>query len=153
MAKSRNAYKQGFFNPIHPKKYVGTHPIVYRSGLELNVMRFFDENSSVITWGSESIVIPYVKPTTGRVHKYYTDFVVSIKDNSGKIHRYVIEVKPYRQTIPPTAGKRKKQKTIITEQIAWAVNSSKWDSAKKWCDKNGFKFTILTEKDIEKYIR
>lgn len=153
MAKSTRGWKQGFFSPNHPEKYIGTHPIVYRSALERDVMRFFDENSSILNWGSESIIIQYIKPTDRRIHKYYTDFVVTIKDKFGSVHKYIIEVKPYKQTIPPVAGKNKKQKTIITEQINWAVNSSKWSSAIKWCEKNNFKFSILTEKDIEKYIR
>lgn len=146
------AYKQGIFSPNHPKKYTGTHPIVYRSKLELDVMRFFDEKPDVIQWKSESVVIPYRKATDGRIHRYYTDFMVEIKDKCGINRKYIIEVKPYKQTIPPTTGKNKKQKTIIFEQIAYAINVSKWDAAREWCNKNGYTFTILTEKDIKQYL-
>lgn len=153
MSKSKREWKQGFFSPNHPEKYQGTHPIVYRSGLELAVMRFFDDNSNIIRWGSESVIIPYQCQTDGKMHKYFTDFVVEVATKNGDTHKYIIEVKPYKQTIPPTTSGKKKQKTIITEQFNWVKNCSKWDSAKKWCQKNNYKFSILTEKDIEKYIK
>lgn len=149
----RRQWKQGFFSPNNPSKYVGTHPIIYRSALERDVMRFFDENSNVISWGSESVIIPYIKPTDNKMHRYYTDFVVKIKDINQEVKKFLIEVKPFKQTIPPSVSKRKKEKTIITEQVNWAVNNCKWKAAKEWCNKNGYQFVILTEKDIQKHIR
>ena len=149
---SRRAWKQGFFEPNHPEKYTGTHPIVYRSGLEKSAMSFFDENSSVIEWRSETLIIPYIKPTDGRVHKYYTDFLVHIRDGKGIVRKFVIEVKPYKQTIPPKTGGNKKPKTLLMEQLNFAINVAKWDAAKEWCKKNGYTFSMVTEKDVEKYL-
>ena len=151
--KGYKSWKQGEFTPIHPKKYKGSRPIVYRSSLELKVMRFFDNSRYVVEWGSESIIIPYIKPTDGKVHRYYTDFNVHMNDNRGKLHKYVIEVKPYKQTLPPKNHGNKKERTLIMEQISYAINMAKWESAKEWCDKHGYRFTILTEKDINNFIK
>ncbi len=151
--KSRKKYKQGIFTPMRPKKYIGTYPVVYRSSLELAVMRFFDSNTSVVAWGSESIIIPYTKPTDGKVHRYYTDFNVKIVDQAGKLQKYVIEVKPYKQTIPPTKHGNKKKKTLVYEQLSFAINTAKWTSAREWAKKHGYVFSIITEKDINRLIK
>jgi len=144
-------YKQGIFNPIYPQKYKGTMPIIYRSGLELKAMRWLDSNDKVMYWGSESISIPYQKPNikTGKVtnHRYYPDFNVSFKTDKG-FQNYLIEVKPYRQTMPPSSHGNKKQSTIIYEQNAWVTNTCKWNYARDWCNKNNYKFLIITEKHL-----
>ena len=151
-SKCKRGWKQGIFCPNHPDKYTGTTPIVYRSGLERDVMAFFDENSNVLEWKSESIIIPYIKPCTGRVHKYYTDFMVRIKDGKGIERKYIIEVKPYKQTLPPTTGKNKKPKTLLMEQLNYSTNVAKWRAAEEWCKKNGYTFSTVTEKDIKQYL-
>jgi len=151
--KSYRKWKQGKFTPQHPEKYSGKGPIIYRSSLELRVMTFFDNLSHVVEWASESIIIPYIKPTDMKVHRYYTDFNVKMRTPNGGVNKYLIEVKPYKQTIPPTNHGNKKPKTLIIEQVNYAINYAKWDAAKQWCDENGYIFTIFTEKDIQKYIK
>lgn len=153
MPKKRNPYKQGEFTPVNKNKYKGSYPIVYRSSLELHVMRWFDDCSYVIEWGSESVIIPYVKPTDGKVHRYYTDFNVIMRDKGGNIRKFIIEVKPYKQTIPPKAHGNKKPKTLLYEQVNYAINSAKWKSAEEWCRKHGYVFSTVTEKDINKFIK
>ncbi|MCP3684341.1 MAG: head completion protein [bacterium] len=150
MKKSYKKYKQGVFNPIHKNKYKGSTPIVYRSGLELTYMRFLDSNSSIVSWGSESIVIPYIKPTDGKLHRYFLDFNFTIKDIHGKLHKFIIEVKPAKQCKPPKATARKKKKTLLYEQVTWATNTAKWKAAAQWGKKHGYKFQIVTETDIKK---
>ena len=139
---------KGLFNPQNEQKYRGTRPIVYRSGLELNFFRWCDRNERVLQWGSESVVIPYLSPKDGRMHRYFVDNVLILKTDEGN-KKFLIEIKPEKQTKPPTQGIRKSKKNILYEQITWAVNSSKWESARNWCQKNGFKFVILTEKDLK----
>ena len=153
MRKAKNPYKQGEFTPNQNNKYKGTYPIVYRSSLELHVMRWFDQCTYVIEWGSESVVIPYVKPTDGKVHRYYTDFNVIMRDKRGRVLKYIIEVKPYKQTIPPKVHGNKKPKTLLYEQVNYAINLAKWDSAEDWCKKHGYIFSKVTEKDINKFIK
>ena len=63
--------------------------------------------------------------------------------------KFLVEIKPERQTQPPSQNTRKSKKNLLYEQITWAVNASKWEAAKAWCAKNGFEFVILTEKDLK----
>jgi len=142
-------YKQGIYSPIHPEKYNGSKPIIYRSGLELSFMRHCDNNSNILKWGSESVIIPYISPVDGRLHRYFIDFNLTLsKDN--KIQKYLVEIKPASQLQPPKKSPRKKETTILREQVMFAVNNAKWAKAREWCDKNNYKFIIVTEKDLKK---
>ena len=63
-------YKQGFFKPQNPKKYMGDPTnIVYRSGWEKRVMDWCDANPNIKQWSSEEIVIPYKSPVDDRDRK------------------------------------------------------------------------------------
>jgi hypothetical protein len=73
-------YYRGRFVPHNPSKYNGNPTnIIYRSSWEFRVMRYLDENSSIVQWSSEELAIPYVSPLDGRVHRYFPDFIVKIK--------------------------------------------------------------------------
>ena len=139
--------KKGKFRPINPHKYKGNPTnIIYRSGLELKVMLRFDTDPQILEWSSEEIIVPYRCKTDNRLHKYYPDFVVKMKTKDG-IKTFMVEVKPYVQTIPPKKGK-KKQRTYINEVMTYAKNVSKWQFAEEYCAKRGWEFLKLTEKDI-----
>ncbi len=139
---------KGLFSPQNDQKYRGSRPIVYRSGLELNFFRWCDRNSRVLQWGSESVVIPYQSPKDGRTHRYFVDSVLIMRTDDGSNKKFLIEIKPDKQTRPPESSSRKSKKNMLYEQITWAVNASKWDAARGWCVKNGFEFIILTEKHL-----
>ena len=62
-------YTQGNFSPVNVSKYKGSLPVIYRSKLELIVFRWLDCNSKVISWGSESVVIPYYSPLDNNFNK------------------------------------------------------------------------------------
>jgi hypothetical protein len=64
---------------------------------------FCDNNSNVIKWGSENVVIPYISPVDGRAHRYFVDNFVVIREGS-KIGKYLIEIKPFKQTFAPTTN-------------------------------------------------
>lgn len=147
MGKYTKSY-QGIFNPQNKEKYKGTSPIFYRSGLERNLMLWLDRNEKVTQWGSETVVIPYQSPKDGRIHRYFVDFVIYLQTDQG-IKKYLIEVKPDSQTKPPNPNSRANKKNKMYEQIMWAVNCSKWESAKKWCEKKGFEFVVLSEKHLK----
>ena len=106
-----NKFRQGLFKPKNSSKYVGRTPPVYRSGWELRFFRWCDENTNVLEWASEAIIIPYVNPIDGKGHRYYTDGVVVIRETNG-INKYIIEIKPSDQLKQPTTG-RKKNSTLI----------------------------------------
>jgi hypothetical protein len=145
--KKNLKYRQGIFRPLHPEKYKGTFPIFTRSSWEMKACRFFDHNPNVISWGSESVVIPYQNPLTGRVSRYFVDFVVTIRDKSGEIKKYLIEIKPQSQTIPPVQ-KNKNTKTILRQQAEYIKNQAKWKAAQSFSESKGYTFTILTEKHL-----
>ena len=139
-------YRQGLYRPRNASKYVGRNPPVYRSGWELKFFRWCDENTNVLEWASEAIIIPYINPIDCRAHRYITDGVVVIKETD-KVSKYVIEIKPSNQLLQPVTGK-KRNSTVIYENKRYIQNMAKWEAAKKWCDKRNYKFLILTEKEL-----
>jgi len=109
--------------------------------------KYMDKNENVLRWASEEIAIPYISPVDNKPHKYYPDFLAEIKTKDGKIQKYLIEVKPYKQTKPPVA-KSRKTKTYHINMKTYAVNTAKWKAARELCENNDWKFTLLTEKEI-----
>jgi hypothetical protein len=72
---------------------------------------------------------------------------MKVQESSGKIKKYVIEVKPKRQTVPPIVG-NKKRKTLISETITYEKNMAKWKAAKEWCADRLIEFKIITEDEL-----
>lgn len=137
---------QGKYTLRYPEKYMGDKEnIRYMSSWELYMHRFFDNNKNVIRWGSETIVIKYIKPTDGKVHRYLVDYYVEYKDKNGKVRVELIECKPHKQTVP---SKARKSKSKLFEDITYAVNVAKWKSAKKYAEDRGWSFRIVTEKSL-----
>lgn len=136
---------RGKYLPKNREKYNGNvDNIIYRSSWEHEFFKFLDNNPNVLRWASEEIAIPYIKPTDGRVHKYYPDFWVQYKNKSGEIITEIVELKPKAQTVQPkTVGKSKKQQ--LFETITYAINIAKWKAATEFCNKYGIKFRIVTE--------
>ena len=141
------SYK-GKFRPSKPKKYKGDPTnIVYRSLWELKFMRYCDSNNSIVKWSSEEIVIPYRSPLDNRFHRYFPDFYLKYKDNSGKVVEKVIEIKPAKQVQEPKIQKRR-TKRYVTEVVNYAKNQAKWEAAEEFCKDRKWKFQILTEKEL-----
>lgn len=147
--KFGSKFKQGQYKPINAEKYKGKYPIIYRSSWELQLMKFLDKNPSVIEWGSESFVVKYRDPTRNNsIHRYFTDFTSVCKTPNGT-KKYIIEVKPYAETIPPKRG-RKKESTYKSQCITYARNQAKWKYAVAACKKRGWEFLIITERELFK---
>jgi len=141
-------FKQGYYQPKNTDKYTGDlNKIIYRSSWELTFMQFLDNNPSIHRWASEPFPIPYVKPTTGRVHRYFPDFFVEYLDKDGNAKKEIIEVKPAQQT---RRTRSRNPKTKLYEDITYAINIAKWQAAKQFCDDNDITFRILTENEIYK---
>lgn len=148
----KETYK-GRYKVTHPKKYKGDlSEIVYRSSWELKFMRWCDYNKNVLEWGSETTIIPYRSPVDSKVHRYFVDFYIKIKNKDGKISKYLVEIKPEKFTKPPIIPKRK-TKRFIQEVFNYGTNQAKWKQANKFCLDRGWEFLVLTEKDlgIEQY--
>ena len=76
-------------------------------------MVYCDLNENILEWGSEEIVIPYRSPIDNRIHRYFPDFYVKLKETTGKIKKYIIEVKPKKQLKPPVKPKDKQKDTFV----------------------------------------
>ena len=142
-------YHQGRFTPQNPEKYKGdARNIIYRSSWEVDFMRWCDRNENILEWGSEEFFINYLDPTSNKVRRYYPDFIIKVQESDGSIKKYIIEVKPERQTKPPTQSPNKRRKTYITEALTYEKNLAKWKAAKEFCDDRGIIFKIITESHL-----
>ena len=138
------SYK-GKYTPTNPRKYTGNPSnIIYRSLWERKFMVYCDTNNKILEWGSEEIIIPYLSPWDGRVHRYFPDFYIKVKQSNGTLKKFIIEVKPKKQTKPPKPVTRK-TKRFINEVKTWGINEAKWKYATEWCNNNDMEFKILTE--------
>ena len=141
------SYK-GKYYPSYPRKYKGDPTnIIYRSLWERKFMVYCDKNESILEWASEEISIPYRSPIDNRVHRYFPDFYMKVKERGGKVKRYVIEVKPAKQTKPPVKPKRQ-TKGYIREAYEYAKNQAKWKMAREFCADRQWEFKVVTEKEI-----
>ena len=145
------AYK-GKYKVKNRSKYVGAvDNVVYRSSWERRFMVYADTNPNVVKWNSEELVIPYVSPVDGKVHRYFPDFWIEVKGEKGKINHMVIEVKPKTQTVPPKLGKTAKSKYRYLKALkTWKVNEAKFEMAREFCDDRKWQFKILTEEHLVK---
>lgn len=139
------SYKGKFSNLKNPEKYAGDpNDITYRSHWERNVMRWMDENETIVEWSSEEIHFPYTHPIRGGSAKYYPDFFFKV--SNGEL--FCIEVKPKKQTRRPEKPSRTTRK-YLDEMATYVINQEKWDTARKYCKKHDIKFQIWTEEELE----
>ena len=141
------AYK-GRYQPSRPNKYRGNpRNIIYRSLWELKFMQYCDSNKHILEWGSEEIALPYRSPIDNRYHRYFPDFYIKVKESTGRIKKYIVEVKPKKQCIEPKVQK-KKTRSYIYEVCEYAKNQAKWKAAEEYCMDRGLEFKVLTEDEL-----
>ena len=145
----RKRYK-GRFKIKNPKKYKGNPTnIIYRSLMELRFMKWCDTSEKILTWNSEEVIIPYISPIDNKRHRYFPDFLIQTEKGWT-----LIEVKPQVQTKPPkklvleTLTLKKKRRYVNAVQT-WLINEAKWKAAEQVCKKKGWKFQIMTEKQLQ----
>ena len=139
-------FRQGRYIPLNKDKYKGDHSnIIYRSSYELKFMKWLDMSSSCIAWSSEETVVIYRSPVDDKLHRYFVDFKITLKQNNIE-KTYLVEVKPFHQTQPPKNTKNKK--TLVESVMTYQVNQAKWDAAKKYCSTNGWEFKLITEYEL-----
>jgi len=134
-------WANGKYEIQNSAKYVGNGIPRYRSGWELSFMRFCDNNDHILQWASESIAIPYRNPITGKMSQYIPDFLVSYRTKDNTMRAELIEIKPKKQSVVES-------KMNSRDRAVVAVNYAKWDSAQKWCRRNGLSFRVITELDM-----
>ena len=139
------SYK-GRYIPTNPYKYKGNpNRIIYRSLWERKFMKYCDNNNAILEWGSEEVIIPYLSPWDGRIHRYFPDFYIKVQQHDNTIKRLIIEIKPKKQCVPPKSTPKRKTKKWFGEIKAWGINQAKWKHATEWWGKNDMEFKILNE--------
>ena len=150
MAHSRKS----IYRPKNPKKYVGnTSNIICRSSWERIFCNFCDKSDHIVTWASEEFSIPYISPLDNKRHRYYPDFLIKVKEPDGKFKKYVIEIKPRKQTVKPKMKTDSRKRPRMTNSYAkelnnYAVNVAKWNAAIEFCKDNSLEFQIITEDNL-----
>jgi len=149
----KKGVKQGIYNPRNPDKWVITEAfdmkepgIKYRSSWEKSFCIFADLNDNIIQVNSEGVVVPYISPVDQKVHKYYIDFFIKTKDKT-----FLVEIKPFNQTIPPKEPKNSsiKSQNVYKNAIkTYMINLAKWESAEKFAKERGAEFIIITEYEL-----
>jgi len=141
------AYK-GKYKVRVPYKYKGNPTkVVYRSLWERKFMIYCDTNTNILEWGSEEMYVWYKSPVDNKPHRYFPDFYIKARESNGQVKKYIIEVKPQRQTKPPAKPKRQ-TRGYLREAYEYAKNQAKWKAMNEWCLDRGFEFKILTEKEL-----
>ena len=133
----------GKYNP-DPKKYKGdVSTVKYRSSWELKAFIWCDKNSSVKYWSSEETVVPYFWDIDKKYHRYYVDLKITFTD--GKT--ILVEIKPAKETEPPTNPN--KSKRYIGEAMTYVKNMNKWEAANSYAKDRGWEFQIWTEDTLK----
>ena len=137
---------KGIYIPSNPKKYKGrSDQIIYRSLWERKLMVYCDKNDKIVEWGSEEVIIPYRSPMDGRIHRYFPDFYMKVKQTNGSYKKFIIEVKPKAQCKQPNKNPKRRTKKWFNEVTTFAINQAKWKSAEEYCKDQNMEFKILTE--------
>jgi len=148
MGMYKQTYK-GKYKVKNPTKYRGDiHDVIYRSSWELKFMNWCDSTDSVLEWGSEVAIIPYLSPVDKRVHRYFVDFYIKIRDKNGTDQKYLVEIKPKKFTQEPVKPKRV-TKHFLEEVFTYGVNQAKWKAAREFCEDRNWKFVVLTEDELK----
>jgi len=140
-------FHQGYYKVINPEKYIGKGPIIYRSGLELKFMRWCDKTDNILRWSSESIIVEYFDSVKRCNRKYYVDNFVEILEGD-VVKKYLVEIKPHKQTLEPKSTKGKSKTNLLYEKVMFQNNTDKWKYAKEFAKKHGMEFIIITEKEL-----
>ena len=109
-------------------------------------MVYCDKTRQIVEWGSEELFIPY-RGVDNKPHRYFPDFYVKLKETTGRIKKYIIEVKPKKQLKPPTKPKRQ-TKGYLYEAYEYAKNQAKWKAATEYCKDRLYEFKVMTEDEL-----
>jgi hypothetical protein len=106
-------------------------------------MNWADNNSSILKWSSEETIVWYISPMDMKPHRYFLDFKITVKSNTG-IKTYLVEIKPFAQTQLPKKPS-KQTRRYLQEASTYMVNQAKWKAATTYANDRGYEFVILTE--------
>lgn len=141
-------FKQGKYSLKNPEKYLGdVEKLEFKSSFEEQAFKFCDNNFNVLFWGYEIIPIKYLKPVKNgyKPSIYIPDLYLEYINKENCVIKELIEIKPIKQTKKSRSTNSLRK---IQENYVYEVNIAKWQAAEKWCNKNGIKFSVATEKSI-----
>lgn len=151
--KASMKFHKGEYEVINKEKYIGSKNPYYKSLYEQRFFYFCDINENVTSWGYECVELHYmykdikhdehVKP-----HRYYPDIYCEIKDNDGKIKKYIIEIKPkefLEKPLPPKRKTKNGQIRYLLEMNEWGRNMAKWEVAARFCKDRDMVFKLITQ--------
>jgi hypothetical protein len=134
----------GRYKVKNRSKYKGDpNNVIFRSLWERNAFKWCDENSSIRSWSSEEVVIPYFYEVDKKYHRYFMDLKITYSD--GKT--FLVEIKPEKETSPPEF-KGRKTKKYISEGMTYIKNMNKWAAAQNSAADRGWGFQVWTEKEL-----
>lgn len=151
-----SGFKQGYFKPQYPNKYVGNGDIIFRSSWEYKFMVWCDNHDGVVLWSSEPVFVNYISRQDNKVHKYYPDFYFKAKQGDGTFKEYLVEIKPKAQIQKPQMPKKTSKKALESYKFlceAYIKNLDKYRAAKEYCKNRGWNFIVLTEDTIGNGLR
>lgn len=120
--KKRSRYHRGEYTSLKTGQVCK-----YRSGWEEKYMRHLDADPDVKIWRYEPFHIDYLSnKRTGKVRKYYPDFLVCYSDGTSCL----VEIKQKRKVDNPTVCK-------------------KTAAGKGWCEEHGSTYVLLTEIELK----
>lgn len=157
--------KQGWYRVLNPEKFIqqmqesktvmkstrineGFLEIEYKSGLERTAFRYCDMNKYIKKFSIEPFAIKYLSPKDGKIHRYFVDLFIEFENSQ----KFLVEIKPFSETIEPKKPQRKTEKALLNYQKAlqtFAVNTAKWKAAEAFVKEKGLKFIILTERELK----
>ena len=124
------SYK-GKYQPSYPKKYKGDPTnIIYRSLWERKFMVYCDLNENILEWGSEEIALPYRSPLDNRIHRYFPDFYIKVKESNGSLKKYLIEVKAPKNKLENQSSE-KENKSIYLRSHRVCQKHGKVESSRR----------------------
>ena len=59
----------------------------------------------------------------------------------------LVEIKPEKETLPPTGPRRTRQ--YVSESLSYIKNMNKWEAANDYAKDRGWQFQIWTEKTLQ----
>lgn len=120
----------------------------YKSSLELKAIKYCDFNKHIVKYAVEPFAIKYVKPSDGKVHRYYIDLFIEFSTSD----KFLVEIKPKSETIPPKKPSKNTNKSVANYQrslLTFAINQAKWKAAEEFAKLNKMRFIILTEEELK----
>lgn len=169
----RGQTHQGYYIVKNKEKYIGDPSlVVFRSAWEFSFCMWADYSDSILNWSSEPVKIPYYdrvskleeckklglnpnNPSNWIQKNYNTDFWIRIQKPAGDIEKWFIEVKPRHKLQKPkpvpSDSPLRDQKRFNRLAKEFLINEAKFEAMNNWSIRNGAKFYIFTEDQLDKF--